>query len=177
MMNGPGTSPLSILWRSASVLPGSEPVSRTRTTPYDVSIARRPSVRRAAGAVAAPDHTGCVKWTWLFQKPAVIVAPVQSSTSAFGGTRTLSRPPTAVMAPSRRTTTPSEIAGASGATWTRPPTSTVVASGASGPLPGVVPHPTTIGLSRSAARARLIDNVMMTAIVVARDDGRNRPAS
>ncbi len=69
-----------------------------------------------------------MKCAWLFQNPAVTVAPAQSITVASGGTRTSPRRPTSVMRPLRRTTTPSAIGIASGAACTRPATSAMTVS-------------------------------------------------
>ena len=43
------------------------------------------AVSGAAGALPAFFHTASVKWTWLFQKPATTVLPVQSMTRASDG--------------------------------------------------------------------------------------------
>src|SRR5207253_2020869 len=103
-----------------------------------------------AGAVAGSAHTGCVKCTWLFQKPAVTVPPAQSITVAPGGTRTSARAPTAVIvAPSTRTT-PSGITAASGDGCTRPPTSAVTGVPDAAEGAGVVPQ----AAARSARAAR-----------------------
>jgi hypothetical protein len=67
-----------------------------------------------AGAAAALRHTGSVKWTWLFQKPATTVLPVQSMTRASAGVGTSLRLPIAVMTPLVVTTTASVSGAASG---------------------------------------------------------------
>jgi hypothetical protein len=61
-------------------------VSTTWTTPYDVSMARSAAASDSEGAVFAARKTAPVKWTWLFQKPAVTVPPEQSMTRAPAGT-------------------------------------------------------------------------------------------
>ena len=64
---------------------GSEPRSHTVVKPHRVSISCICAVSGAAGALPAFFHTASVKWTWLFQKPATMVLPVQSITRASGG--------------------------------------------------------------------------------------------
>src|SRR5262249_23734315 len=61
------------------------------------------------------------KWTWLFQNPARIVAPEQSSTCAPLGARTL---PTAVIRPFSINTDPLRIGFAVGLGQIVPPLST-----------------------------------------------------
>ena len=69
-------------------------MSTAWTTPYDVSIARMPSASCAEGALSAPCSAALIRWTWLFQNPAVTVPHVQSITVAPGGTATSARRPT-----------------------------------------------------------------------------------
>ena len=65
----------------------------TVVKPHRVSISCICAVSGAAGALPAFLHTASVKWTWLFQKPATMVLPVQSMTRASGGICTSLRPP------------------------------------------------------------------------------------
>ena len=78
--------------------------------PHRVSISCMCAVSGAAGPFAALFHTACVKWTWLFQKPATTVLPVQSITRASGGIWTSLALPTALMTPLEVTTTASAAA-------------------------------------------------------------------
>ena len=75
-------------------------MSHTVVKPHRVSIACICAVSGAAGALAAFFHGASVKWTWLFQKPATMVLPVQSITRASGGIWISLARPTAVMTPS-----------------------------------------------------------------------------
>jgi hypothetical protein len=68
----------------------------------------------AAGAVPACCQTACVKCTWLFQKPATMVLPVQSITRAPPGICTSLALPTALTTPSVATTTAFASGAASG---------------------------------------------------------------
>src|SRR5437667_2228194 len=54
-------------------------------------MARSAAASDSAGAVSAARKSAPVKWTWLFQKPAVTVPPEQSMILAPGGTRTAPR--------------------------------------------------------------------------------------
>src|SRR5437763_3638605 len=126
--------------RSASVFWRSDPVSTTWTTPYDVSMARSAAASDSEGSVFTARKAAPVKWTWLFQKPAVTVLPEQSMTRAFGGTWTAPRGPTAVMRASSTRTTPSGIAAACGDGSTRPPTNAVTRALAAGVDTGAGPH-------------------------------------
>ena len=72
------------------------------------------AVSGAAGACRRFSMPLRVKWTWLFQKPATMVLPVQSMTRASGGIWTSLRLPIAVMTPSDATTTASASGAASG---------------------------------------------------------------
>ncbi len=72
------------------------------------------AVSGAAGALPAFRHTASVKWTWLFQKPATTVLPVQSMTRASDGICTSLRLPIAAMTPLAVTTTASSSGAASG---------------------------------------------------------------
>ena len=89
-------------------------MSHTVVKPHRVSIACICSTSGAAGAEPALFHTSCVKWTWLFQKPATTVFPVQSMTRASDGIWTSLRLPIAVMTPLVVTTTASPSGVASG---------------------------------------------------------------
>jgi hypothetical protein len=93
---------------------GSEPTSHTLVKPHRVSISRICAVSEAAGAAAAFFHGASVKWTWLFQKPATTVLPVQSITRASGGIWISLARPTAAMTPADVTMMASEIGVASG---------------------------------------------------------------
>src|SRR5437763_8241825 len=126
--------------RSASVFWRSDPVSTTWTTPYDVSMARSAAATDSEGRVVTARKAAPVKWTWLFQKPAVTVPPEQSMTRAFGGTWTTPRGPTAVMRASSTRTTPSGIAAACGDGNTRPPTNASTRAPAIGVVTGAGPH-------------------------------------
>jgi hypothetical protein len=68
----------------------------------------------AAGALAAFLHGASVKWTWLFQKPATTVLPVQSMTLISAGIWTSLRLPIAVMTPLVTMMTASARGAASG---------------------------------------------------------------
>jgi len=94
-----------------------------------------------------------VKWTWLFQKPAVTVPPEQSMTRAFGGTWTAPRGPTAVMRASSTRTTPSGIAAARGDGSTRPPTNAVTCALAAGVDTGAGPHAAASTAAAASAAA------------------------
>jgi len=76
--------------RIGKLTEGEVPVSTTRTKPQRVSIASSAAASFSGSAVAASAHTGSVKWTWEFQKPAVTVAPAQSMTVAPAGIPTRS---------------------------------------------------------------------------------------
>ena len=64
--------------------------------------------------LAASVHWFSKKWTWLFQKPAVIVDPEHSSMAVPPGTGTVFLCPTAEIRPFSMTTTPSGIGGSVG---------------------------------------------------------------
>src|SRR5215468_2779109 len=103
-----------------------------------------------------------MKWTWLFQKALVTVAPAQSITVAPDGTGTDARGPTAVIMPLSMSTTPSLIVGASGVGWTRPPTSaTTLDRGPARPASGVphaaIDNPSTMKPAIPRAVARNVD--------------------
>src|SRR5438552_9740088 len=141
----------------------------TWTTPYDVSMARSAAASDSAGAVSAARKSAPVKWTWLFQKPAVTVPPEQSMILARGGTRTAPRAPTAVMVASSMRTTPSGITATSGDGITRPPTSAVTRPPAAVAGGGAVPHTagSTAAVASAAApresRSRWIKRVIIEA--------------
>src|SRR5258706_6653122 len=85
---GPATSPDSTGSRSWRVFSHDDQMSNTLVNPYCVSIIWNCRVRSDAGIVAGSVHILSRKWTWLFQKPAVIVDPVASMTSVPRGSRT-----------------------------------------------------------------------------------------
>src|SRR5215216_4191153 len=84
-MLGPATLPALMRARSGREALGSEPRSHTVVKPHLVSISRIGASSAAAGAEPAFFQTACVKWTWLFQKPATMVLPAQSMTRASDG--------------------------------------------------------------------------------------------
>ena len=113
-MRGPRISPASMRRRSGTEFAGLEPMSQTVVKPQRVSMSCMCFSSGAAGPPAALFHTGSVKWTWLFQKPATMALPAQSMTRASFGTCTSLRGPIAVMTPSDATTTASRIGAAVG---------------------------------------------------------------
>ena len=113
-IRGPATSPDSTRSRSCRVFSHDDQMSNTLVKPYWVSIIWNCRVRSAAGTVAGSAHILSRKWTWLFQKPAVIVDPVVSMTVVPRGTRTDARRPTDTILPPSIRTAPSRIGGSVG---------------------------------------------------------------
>jgi hypothetical protein len=79
-IRGPATSPDSTRSRNCRVFSHDDQMSNTLVNPYWVSIIWNCRVRSDAGTFAGSAHIRSRKWTWLFQKPAVIVDPVVSMT-------------------------------------------------------------------------------------------------
>lgn len=73
-----------------------------------------PSASWWAGAVAAFCSAGSMKWTWVFQKAAVMVAPLASTIWVPGGKVTSARGPSAAMRSPSSKMAASEIGAASG---------------------------------------------------------------
>ena len=96
------------------MLSGGEPTSTARTTPHRVSIARRSAASSAAGFESAGCHLDSVKWTCVFQNPAITVCPAPESMVAPAGTAVCSRGPTAVITPLVTTMVPSAMGDAVG---------------------------------------------------------------
>ena len=113
-IRGPATSPDSTRSRSCRVFSHDDQMSNTLVKPYWVSIIWNCRVRSEAGTVAGSAHILSRKWTWLFQKPAVIVDPVVSMTVVPRGTRTDVRRPTDTILPPSISTAPSRIGGSVG---------------------------------------------------------------
>ena len=87
--------------------------SNTVVNPYRVRKSWSCRISSAAGIAAALAHFRSKKWTWLLQKPAVIVSPAQLTTSVSGGTVA---PLAAATFPSWMKTMPSRMGSASGVT-------------------------------------------------------------
>src|SRR5439155_13713824 len=107
---------------------------------------------------------GWVKCTWLFQKPATTVAPVESMTVAPDGIRALARGPIAVIVSRSMSTIPSAIASRSGDTWTRPPTSAV--SGGDGVTPGSIRPQAADSNATTATIMTYTAHLLRSALVV-----------
>src|ERR1017187_10053087 len=124
---GPRTSPDSTLCRIVLVLLGSEPKSHTDVTPQRVSISCMWASSFDAGTFAASCHPFS-KCAWLFQNPATITLPLQSSLCAELGRSYLLWDWVATVAilPSSINKTAFSIAGVVGEGYTFPPTHAMV---------------------------------------------------
>ncbi len=93
-----------------------EDKSNALVNPWRVSICCNCRPSSGAGIAAAFAHFRSKKWTWLFQKPAVIVSPEQSRAAVPSGSSIDALLPTAAIVPPWRSTTPSRMASAVGST-------------------------------------------------------------
>src|SRR5258706_14739677 len=83
---GPFTPPLSMRRRMRVVFPSTDAMSKTVVKPQRVSISWSLEVICSDESLSAWSRPGVRICTWLFQKPAVTIIPLQSTTVAWRGT-------------------------------------------------------------------------------------------